>query len=208
MGLELHYSKGQTPIDEEEKEDLLLLTISTRGELDEFERRNIDQALKWSLNNSISRDEVLSIEFIKELHRRMFSEVWGWAGTFRRSNKNIRVDKFIIEQELLKLTDDCRYWISNKVYSEDEIAIRYKFRLVSIHPFPNGNGRHSRISGDILVSHVLGRPVFPWGGKRIEEEGETRRKYLKALHEADQGDIVALLKFARSGASLVSDHPE
>jgi len=83
VGLELHYSKGQTPIDEEEKEDLLLLTISTRGELDEFERRNIDQALKWSLNNSISRDEVLSIEFIKELHRRMFSEVWGWAGTFR-----------------------------------------------------------------------------------------------------------------------------
>ena len=199
MGLELNYSKGQTPIDEEEKEDLLLLTISTRGELDEFERRNIDQALKWSLNNSFSIDEVLSIAFIKELHRRMFSEVWGWAGNFRRTDKNIGVDKFLIEQELFELTEDCRYWIASKVYPEDEIAVRYKFRMVSIHPFPNGNGRHSRICGDILVSHVLGRPVFPWGGKRIEEEGETRRKYLKALNEADQGDVVALLKFARSG---------
>jgi Fic-DOC domain mobile mystery protein B len=199
VGLEFQSNKGQTPIDEEEKEDLLLRTISTRGELDDFERRNIDQAIKWSLNNSFSSDEILSIAFINELHRRMFSVVWDWAGTFRRSNKNIGVDKFIIEQELLKLTEDCRYWIANKVYPEDEIAVRYKFRMVSIHPFPNGNGRHSRICGDILVSHVLSRPVFPWGGKRIEEVGETRRKYLQALYEADQGDVGALLEFARSG---------
>ena len=199
MGLELHYNKGQTPIDEEEKEDLLLRTISTREELDDFERRNIDQAIKWSLNNSFSSDEIFSIAFIKELHRRMFFVVWGWAGKFRITNKNIGVDKFQIEQELFNLTEDCRYWIANKVYPEDEIAVRYKFRMVSIHPFPNGNGRHSRICGDILVSHVLSRPVFPWGGKRIEEVGETRRKYLQALYEADQGDVGALLEFARSG---------
>jgi Fic-DOC domain mobile mystery protein B len=199
VGLEFQYNGGQTPIDEEEKEDLLLRTISTRGELDDFERRNIDLALKWSLNNSFSSDEVLSIAFIKELHYRMFSEVWSWAGKFRTTNKNIGIDKFQIEQELFKITDDCRYWISNKVYSEDEIAVRYKFRMVSIHPFPNGNGRHSRICGDILASHVLARPVFPWGGKRIQEVGETRNKYLQALYAADQGNVAALLEFARSG---------
>ena len=201
MGLELHYEKGQTPIDEEEKEDLLLPTISTRGELDEFEQANIEKAIGWSLKNSLSRDEVLSIEFIKELHRRMFSEVWGWAGTFRRSNKNIGVDKFIIEQELLILTDDCRYWIANKIYSEDEIAIRYKFRMVSIHPFPNGNGRHSRISGDILASKIFKRPIFSWGGKSIGKDGEIRKRYLESLYSADQGDISPLLELARSRIS-------
>lgn len=199
MGLELHYNKGQTPIDEEEKEDLLLRTISTRGELDEFEQANIEKAIEWSLKNSFFRDVVLSIGFIKELHRRMFSEVWGWAGTFRKSNKNIGVDKFSIELELYKLTEDCRFWIANRTYPEDEIAVRYKFRMVSIHPFPNGNGRHSRICGDILVSHVLNRPVFTWGGKRIVEEGETRKRYLDALYKADQGDVGPLLEFARSG---------
>jgi len=145
VGLNLHYQRGQTPIDEEEKEDLLLKTISTRGELDEFEQANIEMALEWSLQHRFSIDEVLSIGFIKELHRRMFSEVWEWAGTFRRSNKNIGVDKFNIEPELFKLMDDCRYWIDNIIYPEDEIAVRFKYRIVTIHPFPNGNGRHSRI---------------------------------------------------------------
>lgn len=201
MGLNLHYQRGQTPIDEEEKEDLLLKTISTRGELDEFEQANIEMALEWSLQHRFSIDEVLSIGFIKELHRRMFSEVWEWAGTFRRSNKNIGVDKFNIEPELFKLMDDCRYWIDNIIYPEDEIAVRFKYRIVTIHPFPNGNGRHSRICGDILVSHVLNRPVFPWGGARIDEVGDTRSRYMKALYAADRGDMGPLLVFARSGKS-------
>jgi len=201
VGLELHYKKGQTPIDEEEKEDLLLPTISTRGELDEFEQANIEKAIEWSLKINTSRNEVLSVDFIIELHHRMFSDIWGWAGTFRRSNKNIGVDKFSIDQELMMLTEDCRYWVANKIYPEDEIAIRYKYRMVTIHPFPNGNGRHSRISGDILASKVLKRPVFSWGGHGIEQEGETRSRYLESLYSANQGDIRPLLEFARSGMS-------
>ena len=177
----------------------MIPTISTRGELDEFEQANIEAAIIWSMKTKFSQETFLSIAFIKELHRRMFSEVWAWAGAFRRTNKNLGVDKYIIEQELLKLTDDCRYWISNEVYLEDEIAVRFKYRLVSIHPFPNGNGRHSRICGDILVSQILGRHVFPWGGKRIEKSGETRKQYLQALQKADQDDFTPLLEFARSG---------
>ena len=201
MGLELQYDKGQTPIAREEMDDLLLPTISTQGELDEFEQANIEMAIEWSLRISLALDEFLSIDFIKELHRRMFSEVWSWAGSFRKSDKNIGVDKYLINQELLKLNDDCRYWIVNKVYSEDEIAIRYKFRMVTIHPFPNGNGRYSRISGDILASRILKRPVFSWGGTSIGEENITRRKYLESLYAADRGDIRPLLEFARSGVS-------
>jgi Fic-DOC domain mobile mystery protein B len=199
VGLELPYSGGQTPIDEEEKEYLLIPTISTRGELDEFEQANIEFAITWSMKINLSKETILSLAFIKELHRRMFSEVWVWAGTFRRTNKNLGVDKYIIEQELLKLIDDCRYWISNEVYIADEIAVRFKYRLVSIHPFPNGNGRHSRICGDILVSHVLGQPVFSWGGKRIETSDKTRSSYLHALRRADQNDFGPLMEFARSG---------
>jgi Fic-DOC domain mobile mystery protein B len=191
---------GQSPLSEEEKEDLLLPTISTRGELDEFEQANIEKAIEWSMKNSFSADEILSIAFTRQLHKRMFSDVWGWAGTFRRSNKNIGVDKFVIEEELYKLMDDCKYWIEHKVYAEDEIAIRYKFRMVSIHPFPNGNGRHSRICGDILVSHVYNRPRFTWGGNRIEEEGKVRKNYLDALYKADQGDFWPLLELSRAGS--------
>ena len=111
MGLDLDYNNRQTPISEAEKEDILIPTISTSGELDEFEQANIEKAVEWSMKSRFSVNEVLSIAFIKELHKRMFSEVWKWAGSFRRTNKNIGVDKYLIEQELYKLLDDCRYWI-------------------------------------------------------------------------------------------------
>ena len=102
----------------------------------------------------------------------MFNEVWGWAGNFRKTDKNIGVDKFIIPQELRKLIDDCKYWIENKTYPDDEIAIRFKHRLVKIHPFPNGNGRHSRICADILISKGLKKEIFSWGGKKLTDRSE------------------------------------
>lgn len=199
MGLNYQYQRGQTPLDEEEKEGLLLPTLSTRGELDEFEQAKIEKALEWSLNNRFSKDTVLSITFIRELHQKMFSDLWSWAGFFRKTNKNIGVDKFLIEQELHKLTEDCSYWLKEKTFPEDEIAVRYKYGIVSIHPFPNGNGRHSRLCADILISHVFNRPVFTWGGMPVTGEGDSRRKYLDALIRADQGDMSPLVEFARSG---------
>lgn len=137
MGLDLEYIKGQTPIEEEEKEELKIKTISTRGELDEFEQANIEKAVEWSLKINPSIQKILTIDFIKEVHKRMFDEVWGWAGTFRKTNKNIGVDKYYIQQELKKLMDDSKFWIDKNVYPEDEIAIRFKHRIVKTHPFPN-----------------------------------------------------------------------
>lgn len=201
MGLDLHYHRGQTPIDEEEKDDLLIRTISTRDELDEFEQANILEAIDWSFRFYHNINTVLSIDFIKELHKRMFSEVWSWAGSFRKTNKNIGVDKYLIEQELQKLIDDCRFWIENRVYPKDEIAVRYKYRMVSIHPFPNGNGRHSRICGNILISQVLKQAVFMWGGMDVNNPGAARNKYLDALVQADSGNMLPLIEFARSGKS-------
>ncbi|TFH38375.1 MAG: mobile mystery protein B [Bacteroidia bacterium] len=198
MGLELEYIKGQTPLEEEEKEELKIKTISTRGELDEFEQANIEKAIEWSLKSNPHHDKILTVDFIKEVHKRMFSEVWGWAGRFRKTNKNIGVDKYQIEVELTKLMDDCKFWIENKSFSEDEIAIRFKHRMVKVHPFPNGNGRHSRLCADILISKGLNKKIFTWGSKNISDQGETRAKYLKAIYEADKENIQPLIEFART----------
>jgi Fic-DOC domain mobile mystery protein B len=198
MGLDIEYIKGQTPIDEEEKDELKIKTISTRGELDEFEQANIEKAIEWSLKANLTLEKILTIEFIKDVHRRMFNEVWGWAGNFRKTDKNIGVDKFIIPQELRKLIDDCKYWIENNTYPDDEIAIRFKHRLVKIHPFPNGNGRHSRICADILISKGLKKEIFSWGGKKLTDRSETRDKYLEAIYKADGENIHPLIEFARS----------
>ena len=198
MGLELEYLAGQTPLDEDEKDGLRIQTITTREELDEFEQKNIEQAIQWTLGRKIKMDKVFSESFIKSLHKRMYDEVWSWAGCFRKSNKNIGVDKWQISTELKKLVDDAKFWIKNEAYGEDEIAVRFKHRIVSIHCFPNGNGRHSRLMGDIISDKVFNREVFTWGQSNLSQESDTRKTYLSALREADKGDFTKLLKFARS----------
>lgn len=198
MGLNLSYDYGQTPISEEEIDELRIKTISTKSELDEFEQNNIEIAVEWSMKRSFTIDKILSIDFIKEIHRRMFNEVWNWAGEFRKTNKNIGVDKHSIYPELVKLMDDVKFWIENNTYPKDEIAIRFKYRLVKIHPFPNGNGRHSRFCADILVSHIFNKSPFSWGKYYSETTAKIRKRYIDAIHSADNNDLKPLIAFARS----------
>jgi Fic-DOC domain mobile mystery protein B len=198
MGLDLDYTEGQTPLDEDEKDGLLIPTITTRGELDEFEQLGVEKAVEWSLRRKPALQQILTEDFIKELHRRMFDDVWQWAGEFRTTNKNLGVDKFSIGIEIRKLLDDCRYWIEKKTFSEDEIAVRFSHRIVSIHPFANGNGRHSRLIADILVHDGLNQPIFSWGNKNLTKKGEARNCYLEALKEADGSNYLPLIYFARA----------
>jgi Fic-DOC domain mobile mystery protein B len=198
MGLNFEYIPGQTPLEEEEKEELLISSITTRSELDEFEQYNISQAVEWTLSRKFDPDYVLSEWFVRELHRRMFSEVWGWAGTFRKSNKNIGVDKTQIAVSLNQLLENVRYWVAHLVYPHDEIAIRASHQIVSIHCFPNGNGRHSRLMADVIITHVFHKQLFSWGQSNLTEHGETRKIYISAIHEADNGNIKPLIEFARS----------
>jgi len=198
MGLELNYINGQTPLDEDEKDGLLIKTISTRAELDEFEQLNIDEARVWLLKTKLDVSKILSEEFIKELHSKMFENVWRWAGTFRRSNKNIGIDKTEIPFQLRQLIDNTKYWIENKTFSEDEITIRFSHRLVQIHLFPNGNGRHSRLIADILINKGFNKEEFTWGSTNLNSPGTPRLSYLTALRKADEGNFVDLVQFARS----------
>ena len=197
MGLDLNYSEGQTPLDEDEKEGLLIPSITTRGELDEFEQLGVEKANEWLLSRKLSADKILSEDFIKDLHKRMFSDVWKWAGEFRKTDKNIGVDKFLINVEIKKLIGDCKFWIENKIFSDDEIAVRFSHRIVSIHPFANGNGRHSRLIADVLINKVFGKPYFTWGSINLTKAGEARTKYLEALRAADKNDYKPLIQFAR-----------
>ncbi len=198
MGLDIDYIYGQTPLEEEEKEGLLVKTISNRSELDEFEQLNIENAREWFMRRKVSINKILTIQFIIELHRRMYNDVWKWAGTYRNTNKNIGVDKYYINSELKNAIDDCKYWVESNSFEPDEIAIRLKHRVVQVHPFANGNGRHSRLLADIIISHYYSRELFTWGSKSLTKPGEARQEYLKALYLADDGDYTSLISFSRS----------
>ncbi|MDP3393048.1 mobile mystery protein B [Sediminibacterium sp.] len=198
MGLNLIYNDGQTPLDEDEKEGLLIKSISTRGELDEFEQQNIEDAIQWSLTRKFKQEQILSETFIQDLHKKMYGRVWSWAGEYRKTNKNIGVDKLEIPTALRSLIDDAKYWLEHNVYEPDEFAIRFKHRLVSMHCFPNGNGRHSRMMADMIIEKIYQQSVFSWGGASISEDTDIRAQYLKAIRKADKGDFDLLLKFARS----------
>ncbi len=196
--MELEYQDGQTPLDEDEKENLLIKTITTHGELDEHEQLNIEKAVQWTIQSRFKPEKILTEEFIKTLHKKMLGEVWAWAGEFRKSEKNIGVEWINIGVELKYLIDDTKYWIENKTYPPDEIAIRFKHRLVNIHCFPNGNGRHSRIMADIIIESIFGKDVFTWNQSKMVQADETRKKYIAAIREGDKGNIKPLLEFARN----------
>ena len=198
MGLELDDINGKTLLDEDEKEGLKIKSITTRQELDEFEQQNIEKALLWLKRKKISAEEMLSEKFVKELHRRMYADVWKWAGEFRKTNKNIGVDKHKVAVELKQLLGDGLYWIKHKTYPDAEIAIRIKHRIVQIHCFANGNGRHSRLMADIMMEKIFHQPPFTWGAANLIKKGNPRSAYLQALKKADVGDFRELIKFARS----------
>lgn len=190
---------GATPLDEDEARDLIPKHVSTRSELDELEEENIREGLSWALRR-LARGrggDLLSEDFLYQLHRRMFGDVWKWGGQVRQTDKNIGVDRTTIRVEVRKLVEDARYWIENGVYEPDELALRFHHRLVWIHPFPNGNGRHARMMADLLIRH-FGHKAFSWGGESLSNTTELRSAYISALRCADGGDFGPLLHFARS----------
>lgn len=197
MGLELEYEDAQTPLSEEEKDGLLIKTITTHAELNEHEQLNIEQAVKWVIESKFKKEKILSEDFIRTLHKKMLGNVWAWAGEFRKSEKNIGVKWINIGVDLKILLADTNYWIENETYSQDEIAIRFKHRLVNIHCFPNGNGRHSRLMADIIIESIFKNKVFTWNHSNMIKADDTRKNYINANGEGDKGDINPLIKFAR-----------
>jgi Fic-DOC domain mobile mystery protein B len=188
---------GATPVTPDQAAALRLTHITTRGELNEAEQENILTAHDW-IDRRRNRSP-LTLAFLRELHRRMFGQVWKWGGTFTdEANRAIGLDPHEIGPALRMLIDDVKYWIEKETYPPDEIAARFHHRLTQIHAFPNGNGRHARLATDLLLKQ-LGQPPFTWGGKELRREGEDRRAYLAALRQADRlSDYEDLLRVLRS----------
>ena len=185
---------ANTPLTPEEREDLVPSYVTLRHELNEAEQINIGEAQRWAY---ASRRDVLDRDFLSELHRRMFGDVWRWAGQYRKSERNIGVDPYRIAADVQQTVDDARFWGEHATYPPDEIAVRFSHRLVFIHPFPNGNGRLSRLAGDLLARR-LGQSPFTWGRVSLVDGGAMRARYVEALRAADGHDIAPLVLFARS----------
>lgn len=195
MVMDFAYAPGATPIDPDEAAGLLPRHITTQAELNTWEEANIVKADGWAFRQR--RREPLEEGFVRDLHRMMFDKTWRWAGTFRSSNKNIGVDSHQVSMRLRELLDNTRYQRDHQAFPADELAVRFHHRLVWIHAFPNGNGRHARLMADVLVTR-LGGERFTWGQASLLVAGDVRARYLQALRAADQGMLELLIQFARS----------
>lgn len=195
MALIPQYSPGATPLAPEELQALIPAFITTQGLLNDFEQANITMGMTWAY---ASRQDILTEGFIKSLHKHMFDATWKWAGHYRTSDKNIGCPYRDIPVRVGELLKNTSAQIDIGTLSSDEIAVRFHHRLVSIHPFPNGNGRHSRLMADLLIVRLEGEP-FSWGGNiNLASPSETRIRYISALRAADALDILPLLEFSRS----------
>jgi Fic-DOC domain mobile mystery protein B len=195
--MEIVYTDGATPLDPDEMAGLRARSITTRAELDSLEQGNILEAVNWIETGRIG--DMLSEEFVRKLHLKMFGKVWKWAGTYRHSDKSIGIDWRYITTEIAKLLGDARYHVDERPMPDDEIGARFHYRLEKIHPFPNGNGRHGRLMTDLLMERELGTERFSWGGTNLSRENGVRGRYLEALRTVDRsGDYGDLIEFVRS----------
>lgn len=190
-----------TPLGPEDRAGLLV-DASTRGELDEFEALNIADAVQWANSNTKFRNEILTVTGLRRLHAHMLGDTWAWAGKFRTAETNIGIPFQQISEKIQALCGDVAFWVENATYAWPELAVRFHHRLVKIHPFPNGNGRHARLAANLLLRFNAMTPL-PWGGSMatLEKQGLARNEYLIALRLADDGDLERLVTFAQSTAS-------
>jgi Fic-DOC domain mobile mystery protein B len=194
------YSDGNTPIRREEAAQLIP-QISTIGELNEYEALNILRARDWAFDDRTMKSlDPLDELYIRELHHRMFDNVWKWAGVYRQTERNIGCDPREIVQRIPQLLGNTRYWLENKTFPTDEAILHFHHQLTRIHPFANGNGRHARMISDVIAVKN-GQPEFTWGaGENLVADGDARSRHLVALRALDANDIEVkpLLDFARS----------
>lgn len=185
---------GHTALGPDEMDGLLPTYIATRGELNEAEQDNISKALR---RQAPTWNQLLDDKYLRGFHKAMFGEVWSWAGAYRRRETNLGIEPAGIAAAVRALVDDTRTWIEHGTFDRDDTCIRFHHRLVAIHPFPNGNGRHGRYCADYLVE-ALGDARFTWGAGQLVSGHELRRAYISSLRAADGGVFGELQSFARS----------
>ena len=200
MALTGAHAPGATPLSDEDLEGLRIASVKTHGELNEVEAANIIRGQEWALRARSTRlPDMLSDGFLQRLHRSMLREVWTWAGEYRRRDTNIGVPFHRIRERLHEVFADARTWLERGTYSPEEFAVRLHYRIVTVHPFRNGNGRHARMVADLTLVRHFKRPPLPWGNSPLRAADTVRKAYIDALVAADRHDFGPLLAFAISG---------
>lgn len=192
--MKFEYAPGATPIDPDEAAGLIPAHLTLQSELNEYEEANILEATEWLFARR--RGDPLDERFVRTVHRRMFNQTWRWAGRFRRSDKNIGTTWVEIPAHLQQLLGDVRAQVQHRAHSPLDIAARYHHRLVAIHLFANGNGRHARLMADLLLTELAGQR-FDWGRSSLVEASELRSGYIAALRAADKHDLRPLIEFLK-----------
>jgi Fic-DOC domain mobile mystery protein B len=198
MGLNLEPKEGDTLLSPEELDQVIPKHITNRLQLDEVEQDNIEDAIVWVFKQrTIKPEKVFIREFQDNLHKKMLGKVWKWAGQKKTRETNIGVPPFQIEVKRKMLNDDALFWVQNNTWPPVELAVRFHHRLVQIHCYPNGNGRHRRIMADIILTKLYKLPAIDWLGGDLVNASETRKSYIEAMKEADKGDYSPLFKCIR-----------
>jgi len=177
----------------------LIPSLTTRAELNAAERMNINAARLWAMRPRVlQRPDLLTDTFSRELHRNMFNHIWRWAGRYRTSERNLGWEVHRLSEGIRNAFGDTQCSMQHGTYPLTEVAVRLHHRLVAIHPWPNGNGRHARLMADLVVASRAGRELT-WGASSdLAFAGQARNRYIAAIQQADAGDMAALLAFAES----------
>ena len=202
--------EANTPLTPDEEQDLIP-SISFRSQLNELERLNILSARLWAMRAAARHAaakrpldaadiDIATDYFTRELHRRMFCNVWRWAGKYRATPRNLGWEAHRIAEGMRNLMDDFKTWVESKTYPAHEAVVRLHHRMVAIHPWANGNGRHSRLMADVsLAAFFPEEKPLGWGSNAdLIHPGKIRETYITAVRQADAGDIKPLLDFAKS----------
>jgi Fic-DOC domain mobile mystery protein B len=199
MALTGAHAPGATPLSEEDLRGLKLVSISNQGELNEAEAQNILRGQEWALRSrTATLSRMLSDDYLLRLHKKMFGDVWKWAGTIRERETNVGVPPHTIRTQLRSLYEEVGGWLEFNVYPPDEIAIRLHYRVVTIHPFPNGNGRHARMLAHMVMVRHFGLNPLSWGINALRSQDGNRKAYIDALVAADKREFAPLIAFARA----------
>ncbi len=186
--------EGETPID---LSHLLDKSIRTREQLNNAEAANILKPIVKYLGARPSKKLApFDLNWFKQLHKEMFCDVWSFAGKFRREDLNMGIKWQNVQTELYKLEGDIAFWVENETFETLETAVRIHFQAVYIHPFSNGNGRWSRLLGNIFLKQN-DHPLVVWPEETIGTESSIRGLYLAAVKKADTGDLSDLVDLHR-----------
>jgi len=196
MEPKLDYQAGQSHLDQEEIAGLKIAGIKDWSEILTSESKSIAKVVIWTEKNQFTTEKIFTELFIREIHKRMFGDVWQWAGKYRLSNKTMGVEKSLISKELKQLFNNIKFWIESESYNADEITIRFIHRLMQIQCFPDGNARHAKLMADIVIENVFNGDIFTWG-ESLDDPKLQREKLLDALKKADKGRMEDLVKLAR-----------